>query len=167
LNRKNLLTGMQAAMANVAGCASSVVNLAGCRLAVRDWATELDCPLFVTLAFNRASTERNALSALRDFHGHIDRKLLGHDWCKRVHRRTRYVAVLENVETTLHIHLLVTPADGKWWKFCKAAVRAWSRIAPAGNVDITPVTNTAAAADYMLKKVRLDTFDRIKFSGDH
>ena len=154
-------------MANLAPHDGSVVNLAGCRRAVRDWATKKDCRLFVTLAFNRATTVQGALAALRDFHAHVDRRLLGHDWCKRAARRTRYAAVLENVETNLHVHLLAAPAEGKWWRFCKAAVRAWSRIAPAGDVHITPASDPAAAAGYMLKKVGLDTFDRVRFSGDH
>jgi alkanesulfonate monooxygenase SsuD/methylene tetrahydromethanopterin reductase-like flavin-dependent oxidoreductase (luciferase family) len=154
-------------MANLAPRAVPVVNLAGCRQAVRDWAAQRGCELFVTLVFNRATTERAALQALRDFHARVDRKLLGHNWCKRTGRRTAYVAVLENVETNLHIHLLTAAADGKAWDFCKAAVKAWARIAPAGNADITPASNPAAAADYMLKKIRLDTLDRVRFSGDH
>jgi hypothetical protein len=154
-------------MANVAPRTAPVVDLAGCRRAVRDWAKALECRLFVTLAFNRATTMKGALQALRDFHGHVDRRLLGHDWSKRAVRRTRYAAVLENVETNLHVHMLVAPADGEWWRFCKAAVRAWSRIAPAGDVHITPVSDPVAAAGYMLKKVGLDTFDRVRFSGDH
>ncbi len=99
-----------------------------------------------------------------DFHAHVDRRLLGHDWHKRAGRRTRFIAVAENVDTNLHLHLLVAPADGKWWKFCKAAVRAWSRIAPAGSADIRPVSNPAGAAAYMLKRITLDTFDRLQFS---
>ncbi len=113
------------AVANVAPRAEPVVNLGACRRAVREWGQGVGCYLFVTLVFNRAITTKGALEALRDFHARVDRKLLGHDWCKRAGRRTRYVAVLENVETNLHIHLLAVPADGKWWKFCKAGVKAW------------------------------------------
>ncbi len=32
---------------------------------------------------------------------------------------------------------------------------------------MTPTGQPACAADYMLKKVTLDTFDRVRFSGDH
>ena len=154
-------------MANIAPAPAPVVNFVDCRHAIKDWAKAQGCTLFVTLAFNTATTEKGALSALRDLHARVDRKLLGHDWCKRTDRRTRYVAVLENVETNLHVHLLAAPADDAWWNFCKAVVRAWSRIAPAGNVDVTPSTDPASTADYMLKKVRLDTLDRVRFSGDH
>ena len=124
----------------------------------------LEPKLFVTLAFNRGITLEKAFEALDDFHAHVDRKLLGHDWQKRVGRRTRFIAVAENINTNLHLHLLVNPADGKWWKFCKVAAAVWSRLAPAGDVDIRPTGDVEGAADYMIKRTALDVFDRIQFS---
>src|SRR3712207_5501969 len=81
--------------ANLKPISPPVVNHAACVQAVRDEAAKLSPSLFVTLAFNRATTLERALAALDHLHAKIDRKLLGREWHNRAGRRSRFIAVAE------------------------------------------------------------------------
>jgi hypothetical protein len=151
-------------MANIAPIAISVVNHTACIQALRDAMAKLAPTLFVTLAFNQAITLPKALEALDHLHACIDSAVLGHNWQKRGERRTRFIAVVENVSTNLHLHLLLKPADGKAWEVSKRTQSIWQSYVPAGSVDIQPVTDLAGIVSYMLKQITLDTTSHVQFS---
>src|SRR5687768_8805723 len=78
------------------------------RLAWEQWVAELDFDRFVTLNFNRDTTPAGARHMLGLFLARLDRRFLGHRWCRKGPERTFGVAVLENQETNLHTHVALS-----------------------------------------------------------
>ena len=69
------------------------------------WVATLKFDRFVTLNFNRDTTPAGARRMLGLFLARLDRRFLGHRWCRKGPERTFGIAVLENQETNLHIHV--------------------------------------------------------------
>jgi hypothetical protein len=120
-------------MANLAPYVKPVVNATDYRAALRAELEDLNPKLFVTLVFNRSTTLESALKTLDHFHACVDSELLGSKWAKasRAARRTRFLAVAENVGSNLHLHLAVVPADRRNKDFWKVSRRIWKACVPA------------------------------------
>ena len=71
---------------------------------------QLNPALAITLAFNRDTTPASAAEDLKHLHARLDRLVLGRLWAKRVDDRSTYIAVIEHVDTNLHIHLALSCA---------------------------------------------------------
>lgn len=151
-------------MANVADYVKPVVNREDYLRALRRELEELAPALFVTLVFNRSTTLERALETLDRFHACVDRELLGPKWAKRAARRTRFLAVAENVGSNLHLHLAVVPADRRSLEFWRVSRRIWKDAVPSGNVDMDQWRYGPGAADYMLKQARPEFSERIHYS---
>ncbi len=151
-------------MANVAGYVKPVVNRGDYLQALRRELDELTPTLFVTLVFNRSTTLERALETLDHFHARVDRKMLGPKWLKRADRRTRFLAVAENVGSNLHLHLAVVPADRKSLEFWRVSRRIWKDAVPSGNIDMDQWRYGPGAADYLLKQVRPELSEHIHYS---
>ena len=132
--------------------------------ALRGELEQLTPRLFVTLVFNRTTTLERALETLDHFHARVDRELLGPRWAKRAARRTRFLAVAENVGSNLHLHLAVVPADGKSLAFWRVSRRIWRDAVPSGNIDMDQWRYGPGAADYMLKQARPELSERVHYS---
>ncbi|TDH63305.1 hypothetical protein E2C06_08015 [Dankookia rubra] len=153
-------------MANIPIYTKPVVNRADYLEALRRELEELAPALFVTLVFNRSTTLESAIKALDHFHACVDNALLGSKWAKpnRRSRRTRFLAIAENVGSNLHLHLGVVPADRKNLQFWQVSRRIWKNAATSGNIDMDQWRYGPGAIDYMLKQVRPELSENIHYS---
>lgn len=154
-------------MANVSAYVKPFVNPVDYLAALRQELDDLEPKLFVTLVFNGTTTLKRALELLDTFHVKVDRKILKREWIGNKQRRSRFIAVAENVNTNLHLHIALVPADNNGRKFWQEARAIWRDLAKAGNVDISQVRYKQGLIDYMLKQVRPETSEHIHYSQDY
>ena len=121
------------------------------------WLAELDFDRFVTLNFNRDTTPAGARRMLGLFLARLDRRFLGHRWCRKGPERTFGVAVLENQETNLHIHVAMRlPASAAALSFGEQQLyleSTWSRLVAGGQCDVRAVHDRAGVAGSMAKQL--------------
>ncbi len=102
---------------------------------VREWLDNIPFNVFLTANFNCKTTEHSARSALRRWHGHIDRKLLGPKWHKKpLGRRTLFVAFVEHPFSNRHFHIKLRTNEPML--FAMIAEQKWKRIVPGGSMDV-------------------------------
>ena len=108
------------------------------RRALRNWLCELNPNYFVTTNFNRDTTFEGARHCLRHWHGCVDRKLLGKNWCKKPNvARTFFIGFAEHPDSNLNYHLLLrVPDSEKHQTFEKIAADYWTRIVASGSLDL-------------------------------
>ena len=127
------------------------------RLAWEQLVAELDFGLFVTLNFNRDTTPAGARRMLGLFLARLDRRFLGRRWCEKGWERTFGVAVLENQETNLHIHVAMRlPASAAALSFGEQQLyleSTWSQLVAGGQCDVQAVYDRAGVAHYMVKQL--------------
>ena len=127
------------------------------RLAWEQLVAELDFGLFVTLNFNRDTTLAGARRMLGLFLARLDRRFLGHRWCRKGPERTLGMAVLENQETNLHIHLAMRlPASAAALSFSEQQLyleSTWNQLVVGGQCDVQAVYDRAGVAHYMAKQL--------------
>ena len=117
---------------------------------------DFDADLFVTLTFNLGYSYAAAKRKLERFHGHLDRLQLGKSWCKSTDR-TRFIAVPETKNGTIHYHLLLKLPEHarEGFDFEKSAPALWKKITPAGTFDVKPIKaqeDHVGFAEYMTKQ---------------
>ena len=121
------------------------------------WLAELDFDRFVTLNFNRDTTPAGARRMLGLFLARLDRRFLGRRWCEKGWERTFGVAVLENQETNLHIHVAMRlPASAAALSFGEQQFyleSTWSQLVAGGQCDVQAVYDRAGVAQYMAKQL--------------
>ena len=103
---------------------------------MRELLRQFDWDYFVTVNFNRATNWEGARKNLKEWHGRLDRQLLGGRWAKKLDKRTFFIAFSEGGETNLHWHMMVKVADGKHEKFEKNAARLLRGIVKSGTLDV-------------------------------
>lgn len=118
----------------------------------------------ITLGFHRATTPADAILKTRRLHAMLERAALGTAWLKRVDERSSYIAVLEHVDTNLHVHLALT-CGAKHLACIETAIgAAWKKLVPSGTVTLKPVFDAAGWGSYMAKEITLDTADHLFIS---
>lgn len=130
------------------------------RTALADMITASEPALFVTFAFNRTTSIEVAVQQVHAFHGRADRKLLTKQWVERPWLRSRYIAVIENADTNLHVHAAFQVRGcPKWFAACGPAI--WTKLVPSGSLDIRPVTYAAGLGSYLAKQITPQTSERL------
>lgn len=117
--------------------------------------------LFVTLAFNRAATLEGARANLRKFLARIARATVGPKWQKRPDECAKFIAVAENVDTNLHLHLVLTASVEHRRVIKSLANEIWTDLEPAGSVDVQDVNDATGLARYMTKQLAPEKSDRL------
>lgn len=125
------------------------------------WMTDFAPDLFVTFAFNRLISMDEAQRTFEEFHGRLDRQLLGRSYLARPAERTAYIATVEKPDTNIHIHALFKMTVEQKAGFSEVAPAIWTKLIPAGNLDIKPVHDAEGAARYVTKELKPDTSDRL------
>lgn len=125
------------------------------------WMAEFEPDLFVTFAFNRWVSIDEAQRTFEEFHGRLDRKLLGRSYMNRPDERTVYIATVEKPDTNIHIHALFRMTAEQKAHFGELAPAIWKKLIEAGNLDIKPVHYAEGAARYVTKELRPDSSDRL------
>lgn len=131
------------------------------RAALIRWIEDFKPSVYLTFVFNSPISARSAQDRLEEFHQRIDRALLGPKWHQQGEKRSQYVAFIEKATTNLHIHAVFHLPTGDDRKFVSAAPAKWKKLAPAGNLDIQPVTYAEGVADYITKEIRPDTSEQM------
>jgi hypothetical protein len=112
---------------------------------------------FVTLNFNCDTTPAGARRMLGLFLARIDRRFLGRRWCEKGWKRTFGVAVLENQETNLHIHMAMRlPASAAALSFGEQQLyleSTWNQLVAGGQCHVQAVYDRAGVAHYMAKQL--------------
>lgn len=119
---------------------------------------------FITLVFNRDMEMTSAEKALRAFHARLDRKALGPGWRELGGKRSRYIAIAENVDTNFHFHAAFVVAPGYEDAYANAALKAWEKLMPRGSVDVQPVSFSEGIGRYATKQITPNTSDRLIIS---
>ncbi|MBB5661096.1 hypothetical protein [Brevundimonas halotolerans] len=123
------------------------------RSSITELVEQLNPALAITLAFNRDTTPDCAARDLRHLHARLDRMTLGPGWAKRVDHRTKYVAVIEHVDTNLHIHLALSCAPQFVEQIASAVAGIWKDMIPAGSVVVKAITDAPGWGRYISKAI--------------
>ena len=107
------------------------------RASIIELVDQLNPALAITLAFNRDTTPAGAARDLKHLHARLDRMILGPGWAKRAAERTTSVAVIEHVDTNLHIHLALSCAPEFVERIAAAVAGIWKEMVPAGSVVVS------------------------------
>lgn len=112
--------------------------------------------LFLTLNYNHSRAISDVHRDLRHLFARLNRSTLGPRWQTDELRWHGY-AVIEHPDSNIHAHVLTRPA-----LFCRnwniermtvAAKLAWKPIAPAGSIDLQPISKSPKRAiSYLLKE---------------
>lgn len=127
---------------------------------------------FVTLATNKTYSIDQTRHALKDFLSRMDRALLGTQWAKQsMNIRTDGIIFIEHVASNTHAHCILRlpaqhPGDNRDVK--TLIEQFWSKLVPAGNVDVQAIHNALGCADYCTKEMKFGHFhgDQIIFPSD-
>jgi hypothetical protein len=123
----------------------------------QEWLAKRDFGLVVTLNFNRDTTPAGARHMLGLFLARLDRRFLGHRWCRKGPERTFGVAVLENQETNLHIHVAMRlPMSAAALSFGEQQLyleSTWNELVAGGQCHVQAVYDRAGVARYMAKQL--------------
>lgn len=101
------------------------------------WLIKGNYSLFGTIVLNRQIKPETFRRKLYEYHGRLDRKLLGSKYHKKpITWRTRFVALLEHLDTNLHAHMLIKPARNKQFRCQMQSPYIWEEICPGGDLKI-------------------------------
>jgi len=134
------------------------------RAALKDMIVEAAPTLFITLAFNRKTSAAVAAKFLKDFDARMASATLGRFWVERVSERPKYIAVIENAKTNLHLHLAVTCTPQQSAIIAEMTEPAWVKLVPAGTVDVQAVYDEGGLGSYMSKQYSADHQDHLLLS---
>jgi hypothetical protein len=105
--------------------------------ALRNFITDLNLPLFITINFNTKISKRRAEKILRELHKRLDRKMLGRRFYKRSkEERTFFVAMPEHMKSNYHYHLLLRPPTDKELYFRFNAWFHLMQLVPSASIMI-------------------------------
>ncbi|MEL3891733.1 hypothetical protein V6B08_15745 [Ferrovibrio sp. MS7] len=112
--------------------------------------------LLLTLNYNRPRSISDVHRDVRHAFARLNRATLGPRWLTD-ERRWRGYVVIEHPDTNIHVHALTLPAlfcrDWQNERTASAIRRAWQPIAPAGSIDIKPITKKPRVViSYLLKE---------------
>lgn len=129
------------------------------RASIIDLVQQLKPTLAITLAFNRDTTPAGAAEDLKHLHARLDRLVLGRLWAKRVDDRSIYVAVIEHVDTNLHIHLALSCAPEFVEQIAAAVEGIWKEMIPTGSVKVRDAYDAPGWGRYISKAITPGTSD--------
>ncbi|MBO9500974.1 hypothetical protein [Brevundimonas sp. A19_0] len=129
------------------------------RASITDLVAQLKPALAITLAFNRDTTPAGAAQDLKHLHARLDRLVLGRLWAKRVDDRSIYLAVIEHVDTNLHIHLALSCAPEFVDQIAAAVGGIWKSMVPTGSVKVRDAYDAAGWGRYISKAITPGTCD--------
>lgn len=137
-----------------------------------DWLRQWEFDRFVTLTFNRpgdglahtaSAAARHMRSKLRDWDARMNRLLIGKEWQRRPDNRIFHFFAPEKIAVNPHWHGLVCfyGADAKERErqgklFDQNIGAVWSRITPAGSVDVQPMNDDPNRISYVAKSLCLE-----------
>ncbi|WP_127144612.1 hypothetical protein [Pelagibacterium montanilacus] len=147
---------------------------------IQRWLMRWEFTHFVTLTFSdpdagRATLRGSNLSGLyltdrlRRWDALVCRELLGRNWHQRPADRPFWAGLLEKPDHSPHFHMLMMfpPNDRHDLPtthalFELSAGRLWSKLVPAGTVEIEAVTSQRTLAEYVLKSFHVDVkYDKL------
>lgn len=134
------------------------------RASIIDLVQQLEPTLAITLAFNRDTTPAGAAKDLKHLHARLDRLVLGRLWSKRVNDRSIYVAVIEHVDTNLHIHLALSCAPESVERIAATVEGIWKEIIPTGSVKVRDAYDASGWGRYISKAITPGTSDLLLIS---
>ena len=134
------------------------------RASIIDLVEQLNPALAITLAFNRDTTPAGAAEDLKHLHARLDRLVLGRLWAKRVDDRSTYVAVIEHVDTNLHIHLALRCAPEHVDQIASAVAGIWKEMVPTGSVVLKDASDIPGWGRYIAKAITPQTCDLLLLS---
>lgn len=134
------------------------------RASITDHVERLNPALAITLAFNRDTTLDGAARELRHLHARLDRMVLGRSWAKRRDDRSTYVAVVEHVDTNLHIHLALSCAPEFVERIAAAVEGIWKEMIPSGSVKVEDTYDATGWGRYISKAITPQTCDLLLVS---
>ena len=135
----------------------------------REFTESQQFQIFMTLNFNCRTTPDIAKRRLKDVFARLDSAFLGRGWYKLGPLRTLGFAFIENVDTNLHIHVVMKlpPACvGTIGQLQTIVERYWSRRVPSGSVVIKRITDLEGLARYVTKQFLRAPDDRIVISSE-
>jgi hypothetical protein len=123
------------------------------------WMGQEEFDLFVTLNFNTDANYRRLRSAFRALLARLDRHFLGRGWCKVPSpMRTKAVAVVENLDTNSHIHVLMTlPRRGRKLSIHEQRQIVgdyWSILVPSGSANVKEIYDAKPLIRYFAKQFK-------------
>jgi len=133
------------------------------RAAVQEVIAKSEPDLFVTLAFNRETSPLGAQAKLREFEALVDHAALGRNWLARPERRCIYVAVIENSETNLHLHVALKTENPH--KVAAAIPAIWKKLIEGGSTDVQAVYNESGLGRYLAKQLRNGDTHKLLFES--
>lgn len=118
-----------------------------CRDEISAWLQEHRFTHFITLTTHDPSlTIEGARGRLKQWDARLNRALCGPKWAQKRDELVWFFAFLEAPLSNPHWHLLLrvddSPVTGKFIetrKLCDTVRQVWSRLAPAGTVDVQPL----------------------------
>jgi len=134
------------------------------RASIIDLVEQLNPALAITLAFNRNTTPAGAAADLKHLHARLDRMILGPGWAKRADERTTSVAVIEHVDTNLHIHLALSCAPEHVDQIAAAVEGIWKEMIPTGSVVVKDASDIPGWGNYIAKAITPQTCDLLLLS---
>ena len=120
--------------------------------------------LAITLAFHRKTSPADAVRITRLFHAMLDHAALGRNWLNRTDERSSYIAVIEHLDTNLHVHLAMTCGDKHLACVHEAATAVWRKLVPGGTIDIQPAYDVPGWGRYLSKEITPWTSDNMFLS---
>ena len=90
--------------------------------------------------------------------------VLGPGWAKRVDDRSTYVAVIEHVDTNLHIHLALNCAPQFVEQIAAAVAGIWKEMVPTGSVVVKDASDIPGWGNYIAKAITPQTSDLLLLS---
>jgi hypothetical protein len=136
--------------------------------AYRDGLREMICSHdpthFVTLAFNRDIQLEPAEKALRAFHARLDRAVLGPRLLNSGVKRSKYIALAENVDTNFHFHAAFIIAPDSSSAYVHTMPGIWEKLMPGGSIDVQQVTFAGGLAGYITKQITPSSSERLIIS---
>lgn len=138
---------------------TSMVSAGAYRAALEKMIADAQPNLFVTLVFNRSATLGGARANLREFLARLSRATVGPKWRKRPGECAQCIAIIENAETNLHLHLSVCVSALHLAAFKSLVSTIWAELEPAGSVDVQDVWDARGLANYMTKQITPEKCD--------
>jgi hypothetical protein len=140
------------------------VAVASYRPSVAQFIADAKPSLAITLAFHRPTLPADAMQKTRLFHAMLDHAALGRNWLNRADERSSYIAVIEHLDTNLHVHLAMTCGDKHLDCVHEAATAIWRKLVPGGTIDIQPAYDVPGWGHYLSKEITPWTSDNLFLS---
>lgn len=113
------------------------------RQEMQEYLQAQDWDYFVTANLNRSTNWHGARRLLKDWHAHIDSRIIGPRWTRKISQRTRFIAFYEGAETNEHWHMLLKLNGKHRDVFNTEAPAIWKSLVPSGSLDIRPILTKA------------------------